>query len=128
MKRNRIMCFLDFSHKYQHNFSFQSWRKTQRVFLKMVGEHGPWTPNSKVVGDINETDECMKFEQNPPSMKKVSVCHRISLNSGHSVCCAGLLKTLWEKEKLLVKSNFSFSHSVFYPLVDISAVFTKFGL
>ena len=24
------------------------------------------------------------------------------------------LKTLWEKEKLLVTSNFSFSHSVFY--------------
>ena len=24
-------------------------------------------------------------------------------------------KTLWEKEKLLIKSNFSFSHSVFYP-------------
>ena len=27
-----------------------------------------------------------------------------------------LLKTLWEKEKLLVTSNFSFSHSVFYLL------------
>ena len=27
-----------------------------------------------------------------------------------------LLKTPWEKEKLLVTSNFSFSHSVFYPL------------
>ena len=26
-----------------------------------------------------------------------------------------LLKTLWEKEKLLVTSNFSFSHSVLYP-------------
>ena len=26
-----------------------------------------------------------------------------------------LLKTLWEKEKLLVTSNFSFSHSDFYP-------------
>ena len=26
------------------------------------------------------------------------------------------LKTLWEKEKLLMISNFSFSHSVFYPL------------
>ena len=26
-----------------------------------------------------------------------------------------LLKTLWKKEKLLVTSNFSFSHSVFYP-------------
>ena len=25
-----------------------------------------------------------------------------------------LLKTLWEKEKLLVTSNFSFTHSVFY--------------
>ena len=27
-----------------------------------------------------------------------------------------LLKTLWEKEKLLITSNFSFSHSVFYLL------------
>ena len=26
-----------------------------------------------------------------------------------------LWKTLWEKEKLLITSNFSFSHSVFYP-------------
>ena len=30
------------------------------------------------------------------------------------VCSASLLKTLWKKEKLLVTSNFSFSHSVFY--------------
>ena len=30
------------------------------------------------------------------------------------VCNTSLLKTLWEKEKLLVMSNFSFSHSVFY--------------
>ena len=29
------------------------------------------------------------------------------------VCSTSLLKTLWEKEKLLVKSSFSFSHSVF---------------
>ena len=28
---------------------------------------------------------------------------------------ASLLKTLWEKEKLLVMSNFSFFHCVFYP-------------
>ena len=26
-----------------------------------------------------------------------------------------VLKTLWEKEKMLVTSIFSFSHSVFYP-------------
>ena len=32
------------------------------------------------------------------------------------VCSTVLLKTLWEKEKLFVTSNFSFSQSVFYPL------------
>ena len=31
------------------------------------------------------------------------------------VCSTRLLKTLWEKEKLLVTSNFSFSRSIFYP-------------
>ena len=32
------------------------------------------------------------------------------------VCRKSLLKTEWEKDKLLVTSNFSFSHSVFYLL------------
>ena len=32
------------------------------------------------------------------------------------VCSTRLLKTLWEKEKLLLTSNFSFSHSVFKPI------------
>ena len=48
------------------------------------------------------------------------------------VCTTSLLKTLWEKEKLLVTSNFSFSHSVFYPcwqlfatLIKIKIVFCK---
>ena len=31
------------------------------------------------------------------------------------VCSTSLLKTLWEKEKLLIMSNFSFLHDVFYP-------------
>ena len=35
------------------------------------------------------------------------------------VCSISLLKTPWEKEKLLVTSNFSFSHSVFYPFKKI---------
>ena len=35
------------------------------------------------------------------------------------------LKTLWEKEKLLITSNFSFSDSVFYPFGKISAIFIK---
>ena len=38
---------------------------------------------------------------------------------------ASLLKTLWEKEKLLVTSNFSFTDSVFYSLREISAIFIK---
>ena len=39
------------------------------------------------------------------------------------VCITSLLKTLWEKEKLLVTSNFPFSHSVFYPFEDLSFIF-----
>ena len=39
------------------------------------------------------------------------------------VCNKSLLRTLWEKEKLLVTSNFSFSHSVFYPFGELSAIF-----
>ena len=43
------------------------------------------------------------------------------------VCSASLLKTLWEKVKLLVMSNF-FSHSVFYSFGELSAVFIKFEI
>ena len=39
-----------------------------------------------------------------------------------------VLKPLWEKEKLLVTSNFSFSHSVFYPLGELSSIFMKFEI
>ena len=31
------------------------------------------------------------------------------------VCRISFMKTQWKKEKLLITSNFSFSHSVFYP-------------
>ena len=39
------------------------------------------------------------------------------------VCSTSLWKTLWEKEKLLVTSTFSFSLSVFYWLGQLSAIF-----
>ena len=39
-----------------------------------------------------------------------------------------LSKTLWEKEKLLVMSNFSFFHRVFYPFGELSAIFIKFEI
>ena len=35
------------------------------------------------------------------------------------------VKTPWEKEKLLVSSNFSFYHSVFYPFGELYAIFIK---
>ena len=44
------------------------------------------------------------------------------------VCSTMLLKTLWEKEKLLVMSNFSFSHSVFYSFGELTAIFIKFEI
>ena len=41
------------------------------------------------------------------------------------VCRESLLKKMWEKKKLLVTSNFFFSHSVFYPFWELSAIFIK---
>ena len=44
------------------------------------------------------------------------------------VCSTSLLKTLLEKEKLLVMGNFSFSHSVFNPFEELSSIFIKFEI
>ena len=47
------------------------------------------------------------------------------------VCNTRLLKTLRKKKKLLVMSNFSFSHSVFYPFAELSSIshqIQNFGL
>ena len=44
------------------------------------------------------------------------------------VCSTSLQKTHRETEKLLVTSNFSFSHSVFYPLEELSSIFIKFEI
>ena len=35
---------------------------------------------------------------------------------------------MWEKEKLLVTSNFSFSHYVFYLFEELSAIFINFEI
>ena len=44
------------------------------------------------------------------------------------VCCTTLLKTLLEKEKLLVTSNFSFSHSVFYLFEEFYAISMEYKI
>ena len=41
------------------------------------------------------------------------------------VCSTSLLKTPREKENLLVTSNFSFSHCVFYLFGELSAIFNE---
>ena len=41
------------------------------------------------------------------------------------VCRASCLKTLREKDKLLITSNLSFSHSVFYPFIKLFAILVK---
>ena len=41
------------------------------------------------------------------------------------VCSKSLWKTLWVKEKLLIKSNFSFSHSVLHPFRELKVICTK---
>ena len=47
---------------------------------------------------------------------------------GLYVCRKSLLKTMWEKEKLLVTNNFSFSNSILYPFGELSAIFINFKL
>ena len=55
----------------------------------------------------------------------LSVCLSLSLSLSSRDCSTSLLKILWETEKLLVTSNFSLSHSVFYPFRKLSAIFIK---
>ena len=35
---------------------------------------------------------------------------------------------MWEKEKLLLMSNISFSHIVFYPFEELSSIFIQFEI
>ena len=44
------------------------------------------------------------------------------------VCSRSLLKTVLEKEKLLVMNNFSFSYSVFYAFRERNAIFIQFEI
>ena len=44
------------------------------------------------------------------------------------VCSTSLLKTWWEKKKLLVRSNFFFSHCVLYPFRELFTIFIKFEI
>ena len=62
---------------------------------------------------------------NPLAVKQV-VPFNPSPNKPLFFRVSSLLKTLWEKEKLLVMSNFFFSNSVFYVFREFSPIFIKF--
>ena len=58
-------------------------------------------------------DDNFKFDENG---RKLSKRVEYTMRKGE-IACYKSFKTLWEKEKLLVTSNFSFSHSVFKRLL-----------
>ena len=47
---------------------------------------------------------------------------------GFHVFAVQVFRKHWEKEKLLVMRDFSFSHTVFYPYGELSAIFIKFEI
>ena len=44
------------------------------------------------------------------------------------VCSKRLLKTRWKKEKLLLTSNFSYSHSVFNTVGELSGIYIQYEI
>ena len=80
--------------------------------------NGPWVTYEWTVCEI------LIFDRSRiKKMKTRNICNPL-LNEPWflGVCCTNPLKTLWEKEKLLITSNFFFSHSVFYPFGEFSLI------
>ena len=75
------------------------------VFSTHLENFLPFSSNSKLsyadTFSLDESEICLLTLWNKPSYLRV--------------CSMSFLKTLWEKEKLLFMSNFSFCHKVFYP-------------
>ena len=81
--------------------------------------------NTKISFLLFPTD----FQKLPPIFSKALLLNPFPSKPRFlCVCSTSLLKTLWEKEKLLVTSNFSFSHSAFYLIGELSAIFIKFQI
>ena len=69
-----------------------------------------------------------KLSEKKSSMRKHEINSFPNKPWSLHVCSTSLLKTLREKEKLLVTSNFSFSHSVFYRFGELCVIFIKFEI
>ena len=70
----------------------------------------------------------MRQSKTPPnqSIEKLMVFFHPFPNKPLFSCSTSQLKTLQEKEKLLLTSNFSFSRSAFYPFGGLPAIFIKY--
>ena len=103
----------------EDNFRFD---ENGRKFLK-------WVENTEGRGEITHYVFKRLIQQTRKNQGLFWKVLTLSQTSpGFYVCCTSLLKTLREKEKLLVTSNFSFSHSVFYPFGELPAIFIKFNI
>ena len=78
--------------------------------------------------DMKVKDELSLADDRILDSSKLKALTLSQASSGFYVCTTSLLKTLWEREKLLVTSNFSFSQSVFYWFRELSAIFFKFEI
>ena len=70
----------------------------------------------------------MKSILNKKCLLKGRQCNLNPFPNNHlflCVCSMILLKTLWEKDKLLQESSVSFSHSVFYLFEELNAIFIE---
>ena len=103
-------------------------------------------PGSTLTGSNRISKGIPSVDKTPQRPRPVPVKYRKDMNSSVScrhnmpeiiltffpnkpwflrVFSTSLLKTLWEKKKLLVTSNFFISRSVFYPFGEFSAIFIK---
>ena len=92
------------------------------MFSTLCGTYFSFQMHSKMSSAI-----CFNLDQS----KILSSGNGLTLSqtsAGFYVYITSLLKTLWEKEKLLVMSNFSFSYSVLYQFEELSAIFIKFEI
>ena len=77
-----------------------------------------FVPNTRKKVKIKKKNLNLTYRLNPFPNKPFYLC----------VCSIILLKTLWEKKKLLVASNFAFSYSIFYLFGELSAIFINFRI
>ena len=144
-------CFLPFSRTSYHfhwirNCHLQTllvWKNLKLVVwerIKMIFYHTPlihirgskWLGMIVVLVPVTECKNKLNYLETDLQVYISDIWYKVNffLNNPlcFGVCSKSLLKTQWEKEKLLLTSNSSFSHSVFYLFGELSSIFIKFRI